>query len=345
MSSSFDPSAPLVEGGIFGLPHTPEEAEAVLIPVPWEATVSYGAGTRNGPEAVLQASRQLDLLDREAGKPYEKGISMLPIPDKIARQSEDARQLAEPVIRAGGLVNKEMIEAANGVNHLCREMNDWVAETARTWLNRKKLVGVVGGDHSVPFGLIQAVGERLPAFGILHIDAHADLRNAYEGFTWSHASIMHNVIEHVPAVSRLVQVGIRDYSPDEFEFIEANSGRIFTHFDADLRNRVYAGDPWIEIVRDVIRDLPPLVHVSFDIDGLDPTLCPHTGTPVPGGLSFTEAVALIREVVESGREIVAFDLNEVAPDPSGASEWDGNVGARLIYKMIGFAFQSRKAPA
>ena len=215
----------------------------------------------------------------------------------------------------------------------------WVRDTTRSFLARGKLVGVVGGDHSVPFGCIEAYAEKYPGLGVLHLDAHADLREAYEGFTWSHASIMFNVIKRVPGVAKLVQVAIRDLGEAEHAMIESSGGRIVTFFDAELARQRFDGVPWNRQVEQIVSELPRQVYLSFDIDGLDPLLCPHTGTPVPGGLSFQEACALIGGVVRSGRQIVGLDLNEVAPDPAGG-EWDGNVGARLLYKMIGWALKS-----
>ena len=223
------------------------------------------------------------------------------------------------------------------VNELCRDMNAWVHETCHLWLDRGKLVGLVGGDHSTSFGLIQAVSERHRGLGILHLDAHADLRRAYEGFDWSHASIMYNVMERCPGVAKLVQVGIRDFSGGEQEYMAGQPDRIATFFDPDLKTRMEDGEAWSALADEIVAALPELVHLSFDIDGLDPALCPHTGTPVPGGLSFPEAVSLLRKVHQSGRTVVGFDLTEVAPDPRGESDWDGNVGMRLLYKMTGYA--------
>lgn len=341
---AFDPNAAATGDGIYGLPHTPEEARVVLVPVPWDATCSYGAGASGGPEAILQASRQVDLLDRETGRPYEGGIAMLPSPEPVATWNGNARALAEPVIRAGGPDGTPgMAQAVEAVNALGAEMNGWVEATTRAWLDRGKLVGVVGGDHSVPFGFLRELAGRHPGLGILHLDAHADLRTAYEGFTWSHASIMANVLREIPGVARLIQVGIRDYGPEEEARILENPDRVRTFFDPDLKHRLYAGEPWLEITREIVGSLPETVYLSFDIDGLDPVLCPGTGTPVPGGLSFTETTALLRTLAESGRRIVGFDLCEVAPDAGGRSEWDGNVGARLLYKMIGFALRTEGA--
>jgi agmatinase len=343
MSVTFDPSSAARFDGIFGLPFSPEEARVVLIPVPWEATVSYGAGTANGPAAILEASRQVDLLDRETGRPYEAGIAMLPIPAEVRAWSDEARRFALPVIAAGGAGADPVLQKAQAVvTALGERMNAWVHAQTRRFIEAGKLVGVVGGDHSTPFGAIHAVAEQHPGVGVLHFDAHADLRQAYEGFRWSHASIMNNVVHELPAVARLVQVGIRDYCDEEETLIQGSNGRIRTYFDPDLRRALHDGETWNRIAGRIVADLPREVYVSFDIDGLDPALCPHTGTPVVGGLSFAEAVAVIRTVVESGRRIVAFDLNEVAPDPDGKSEWDGNVGARLLYKEIGYALLSSR---
>jgi agmatinase len=343
MSNDFDPDAAALEGsGIYGLPHAPEEAAVVLVPVPWDATTSYRAGTAGGPAAILEASKQVDLFDVETGRPYEGGIAMLPISDEIERWNAEARAAAEPIIAAGGRLSGPDDERALAlVNDLGGRVNDWVRAEVERWAAAGKIVGVVGGDHSVPYGAIAAMRARHPEMGVLHVDAHADLRQAYEGFTWSHASIMYNVVEGL-ALAQLVQVGIRDLGAAEHARIEGSDGRIVTFFDAELKERRFRGETWAAECERIVAALPREVWISFDIDGLDPTLCPHTGTPVPGGLSFAEACALIGEVAKSGRRIVGFDLNEVAPGPDG-DEWDANVGARLLYKLIGWTLVSRRA--
>jgi agmatinase len=339
--SSFDPSSAAVGGGIYGLPFTPEESRVVLVPVPWEATVSYGAGTADGPQAILEASRQVDLRDRDTNRPYEGGIALLPIPSEVRAWSDQARRRAQPVIANGGPGDRpELAQAVAEVNALGERMNEWVHAQCARWMQADRLVGVVGGDHSVPFGGMRAAAEQFPGLGVLHVDAHADLRDGYEGFRWSHASIMFNVARDIPGVERIVQVGIRDYSEDEDALIRENPDRLRTYFESDLRRLMHEGEHWARLMGRVVADLPARVWVSFDIDGLDPALCPHTGTPVPGGLSFNEMVGLLRMLVSSGRRVVGFDLSEVAPGPGG-SEWDANVGARVLYKLIGFALMSQ----
>jgi agmatinase len=240
------------------------------------------------------------------------------------------------VIESGGAGDHG--ERLAKVDALCEAMNGWVYDTTKTWLKKGKLVGVIGGDHSTPFGCIRAVAEQHPGLGVLHLDAHADLRDAYEGFTWSHASIMFNVVQRVPQVAKLVQVGIRDFGEAEHAVIQGSSGRIHTFFDARLARARLDGMPWREMVDAIVAELPREVYLSWDIDGLDPTLCPHTGTPVPGGLTFHQAVGLLEGLARAGKRIVGFDVNEVAPGPD--DEWDGNVGARLLYKMIGWALKT-----
>lgn len=336
---SFDPNAAAPpDSGIFGLPHTPAEARVVLIPAPWEATVSYGGGTSKGPEAILDASRQVDLYDLETGKPYEAGIAMLPIPADVLGWNETAKKLAAPIIEAGGAGSDPLLQKnLREVEALGERLNAWVEAETRRWIDAGKLVGLVGGDHSTPFGAIAAHSKKYPGMGILHFDAHADLRDAYEGFRWSHASIMANVLDRIPGVARLVQVGIRDFCEEEVDRIRSSDGRVKTFFDTELKGRLQDGETWARIAKSVVAELPQQVYVSFDIDGLDPALCPHTGTPVLGGQSFAEATRIMKEVVLSGRRIVGFDLNEVAP---GDTEWDANVGARVLYKEIGFALQT-----
>lgn len=336
---AFDPDAAAGAGsGIYGLPFTAEESRVVIVPVPFEATTSYGGGTSRGPAAILEASKQVDLFDHETGRPFEAGIAMLPIPKKVARWNADAKKIAAIVIEHGGANDKKTRAAAAKVNAISDNMNEWVYEKVSSLLDDGKIAVVVGGDHSVPFGAIRAYAERFPGLGILHLDAHADLRNAYEGFAWSHASIFHNVMTKIDGVAKLVQTGVRDLGVAESEMIESSGGRIVTFFDSDVAARKERGTPFAAIADDIIAALPNNIYLSWDIDGLDPTLCPGTGTPVPGGLSWNEAIGLLRAIRRAGKRIVGLDLCEVAP---GETEWDANVGARLLYKMIGFAVLSR----
>ena len=343
MSTAFDPNAPALAGsGIYGLPHRAEDAKVILVPVPFDATTSYGKGAADGPAAILRASRQVDLFDLDTGRPYDAGMNILEEPLEIRQLNGDARALAAKVIAVGGEVGEdpELCGALDACNAISARVDDQVYATVKQWLDAGKIVGTVGGDHATPYGAIRAHAERFPGLGVLHFDAHSDLRPAYEGFTCSHASIMYNVTRELTGVAKLVQVGIRDLSEEELTIIRESGGRIRAFFDPEIRRALRRGESFAAIAQRIAESLPREVYVSFDVDGLDPALCPHTGTPVPGGLSFTEVAGVLDAILESGRRIVGFDLNEVAPDPGG-SEWDANVGARVLYKLIGYTLLSQ----
>lgn len=343
---NFDPNGPGVEGQLFGLPFTPETSELVLIPVPWEVTVSYHSGTANGPRAIFEASTQVDLSVKDVPEAWKLGISMLPFSVNLLEENQRLRELADGYITS--LEKGEGIRPDNPVvvkiNEACENLNIYVKSTTQQWLAEKKLVALVGGDHSTPLGFLRALAEQHERFGILQIDAHADLRKAYQGFTYSHASIMYNALK-LPAVARLVQVGIRDYCDEELQVIDRAGGRVKTYFDQDIKEAMFQGTSWSSICDKVISDLPDKVYISFDIDGLNPTLCPNTGTPVPGGFEFAQVVFLIKKLAKSGKQIIGFDLNEVSPPPlneSGeTSDWDANVGARLLYQLCTWMAVSR----
>jgi agmatinase len=329
--SGFDCNGPGTAGNLFGLPFTPAEAEVVIIPVPWEVTVSYHTGTAKGPQAVLEASSQIDLAIRDIPDAWKLGVSMLPIPKDLQAESEKLRELSYQHIKS--LEAGEKLQQGNPIipkiNEACENLNIYVKSTVQRLVKEKKMVGLLGGDHSIPLGFLRALSETYDRFGVLQFDAHADLRKAYEGFTYSHASVMYNALK-LPAVSRLVQVGVRDYCDDELQLIERSMGRVMVHFDEDIKEQLYQGKTWDMLCDLILNDLPQLVYISFDIDGLNPKLCPNTGTPVAGGLEFEQAIYLLKKLVRSGRKIIGFDLNEVAP---GTDDWDANVGARLLYQL------------
>lgn len=341
---TFDPDAAAgPDSGLFGLPSDSAQAEAVVLPVPFDATASYRKGAALGPAAILQASRQIDLFDLVTGKPYERGVRMLEPDAEIAAANERATLLTERVY-AGEATEPEKAEIVREVDACGALVAERLHADATRVLEAGRLPVVLGGDHSSPFGAIQAAAEKHPGLGVLHFDAHADLRVAYEGFTYSHASILHNVLERTE-VSRLVQVGLRDVGEAEVRAIETSNGRVVPIWDHEWARAKLGGADLRALIRDALRPLPDEVWITFDIDGLDPVLCPNTGTPVPGGLTWHEAMLWLEEVAVSGKRIVGCDLNEVSPGP----DWkpgdedgiDAIVGARLLYRLIGTAFQTR----
>lgn len=323
----FDPAGVgLNNGNIFGFPFDYETADIIVFGVPWEVTVSSHSGTARGPQAVLEASTQLDFYDYDNPNGWKQGIYMPPIPEWIGKLGKTLRSPAGAVVAATEQGITPAKADLDRVNQGCEKLNSWLYQVACSALDDGKKIGTLGGDHSVPLGAIQALSERYPSFGILHIDAHCDLRQAYQGFWHSHASIMRNALE-IEQLSKLVQVGVRDVSHLEVAFAKASRGRVVLHHDTELKRSRYAGLLWQTLCTQIVSDLPEHVYISFDIDGLDPKLCPATGTPVPGGLELEEAFFLLKEVA-SARKIIGFDLCETGPD-----EWDGNVGARIVYKL------------
>ena len=314
---------------IFGSERSRQESELILIPVPWEVTTSYGAGASEGPQAIVNASAQIDYLDFEFGDIRKRGIYWEGPQEKIRSKSQKYKDMAQKVRQIGNVEDQRGLMA---VNKASQELNHWLYNKTLSAFAENKKVGVVGGDHSSPFGSIKAHCEKYPNLGILHLDAHADLRDAYQGFNHSHASILRNVMELREAPSTLVQVGVRDYCEEEFNYINKKEN-IKCFFDRELKRKLFSGTYWNDICHSIMGELANEVYVSFDIDGLSPESCPHTGTPVPGGLSYDQVVHLLSELRKSGKKVVGFDLCEVAPGPHG--EWDGNVGARLLYQLCG----------
>jgi agmatinase len=334
--SNYDPdyvSNP--NNNIFGLPSNEEDAKLIIVPVPWEVTVSYGAGTARAPEAICKASLQVDLYDPEVPDGWQQGYYMRAIDRKVLMKSDYLRKEAELYIdyiskgedvQANQFMRKTLVDVNEGAKYL----NKWVYEQTRALLDKGKLVGVLGGDHSTALGFFKAIAQTHNEFGILQIDAHCDLREAYAGFNYSHASIMYNALAEIPELQRLVQVGVRDYSRSEWEYVKNSNYRVVTYFDKEIKNRQFEGETWKQIAEEIVSKLPDKVFISFDIDGLDRKLCPHTGTPVPGGFETAEVFYIFRKVIESGRKIIGFDLSEVG---TSDSDWNANVGARVLFKL------------
>jgi agmatinase len=266
-----------------------DTASAVILPVPYDFTVSYQPGTRSGPRAILAASQNMEIWDDELGPTYRKGIhTMLDL---------------EPT--------------ALGPDAMCRRV-----EQAVGWiLDRGKLPVMIGGEHSLSGGAVNAAAARFKNLSVLQIDAHADMRDTYLDSPFSHACVMRRIREKVPAAS----VGIRSFSEEEAAYLRAHPVPMWS-----TRQFRALGGRW----EPILSALTDEVYVTFDVDGLDPSIMPATGTPEPGGLDWFEAVDLVRAVSERAR-IVGLDVVELAPMPGQvASDF---LAARLTYRMIGLA--------
>src|ERR1700694_2420231 len=233
--STFDPnSAGNPNNNIFGLPMSEEDARLVILPVPWEVTVSFGSGTARSAEQVMRASLQVDLFDPDFPEAWREGFFLKDPDRKILFKSDYLRKEAElyiDYISKGDAVenNQFMCKTLKEVTEGSYFLNNWVYQQTKTLLEKDKLVALLGGDHSTPLGFLKAIAEKHGDFGILQIDAHCDLRTSYEGFIYSHASIMYNAIKEVPQLQKLLQIGVRDYSPGEQDFIRQHQERIRTY--------------------------------------------------------------------------------------------------------------------
>ncbi len=326
----YNPSDPGKKGTIFGLPYSLEESDLIFLPVHLDATVSYSDGTAKAPSLILSESSQLDLSLTSIDKAWTMKMAMHP---KIFSKSQNEihRGRAKNVIKAIESGKKPDQEQVAFINEFCHKVAEEIQGLSDSLMELGKIVAVIGGDHSSSLGLINAVAKRNNEFGILQIDAHMDLRNAYEGFKYSHASIMYNALAN-QNLSHLTQVGTRDFCEEEEEVIRQNEDRITVFFDEDCFGRKLSGFNWKNQCEEMVDTLPQNVYISFDVDGLEPSLCPNTGTPVPGGLSFNEAIYLTEQVVRSGRKIIGFDVCETGNHP-----WDANVSSRIIYRLAALA--------
>ena len=340
---NFDPSQPgLADATIFGLPFSAEQSEIIILPVPWEVTVSYGAGASDGPSAVFDASFQVDLCHQDFPELWKLGIFYDQAPEQWLTNSNAYKALAQPIIKAlesgEDLANHpDLVANLQNINNVCRHLHTEVKERTLFWTNQGKKVILLGGDHSTPLGYYEALAANHDTFGILHLDAHMDLRSAYEGFTYSHASIMYNALK-ISNISKIVQVGIRDFCQQEVDQVTEQNGRVIVHTDSDLKAAAFDGISWKQQCDTIIAELPQKVAISFDIDGLYPWYCPNTGTPVPGGFSFEQATYLFNKLGSSGKQIIGIDLVEVAP--GAHDDWDGNVGARMLFHLCGIFAQN-----
>ena len=329
----FDPNAPSESGsGVFGLHEDLGTAAVELIPVPIDATASYGTGSSAGPDAIREASHQVDLEDDQFGGFWPAGMVMREPDLRVTQINTRLRELVAAARTGDSTVLGE-------INRLGEEYTVLVRTRCESAIAAGRVPGVIGGEHAVSLGAMAAAAAAGP-LGVLHIDAHFDLREAYEGFTHSHASVMFNAVDRIPSIERVVSVGVRDFCVEERDRAHALGDRWVSHTDRTMSRRLAGGERFGVIAAEIASALPDRVYITMDIDGLDPALCPGTGTPVPGGLSFAHWCALLDALSAAGKTIAGFDLVEVAPHPA-LGEWDANVGARVLFKLCGLAIRSR----
>ena len=327
-----------------------EQSPLVLIPVTWSVTASYGLGTDKAPSLIRKASNQLDFFNPLFKCSYNDKIHFLKEDSIILSLNEQALSWVKDLRHQ----TKKDSNSYEIINEACYSMIDWVYEKSCKMLSKGKIPAVVGGDHSVSQGLVKAIGEKYKGdYGLLHLDAHADLRVEYEGFKYSHASVIYNVLQLESAPKKIVQVAVRDFCEEEYNLIQKEDS-IECFFDDWIYNQMFEGQSWAKLCEKMVSQLPKQVYISLDVDALNWTYAPDTGTPVPGGMSFNQVLYLLTELKRQNKKLIAFDVVETA----GASfkkeelskdklfshrlEWNGNVSARLLYYLSGLALDSFK---
>lgn len=276
-----------------------DDSKVVIVSAPYEHTVSYGGGTKYGPEAIINASQFVEFYDEEFDRElcFEQGICTI-----------------EP-IEFGGKANKEAL--------------DMIYDQVKELLAKDKFVITLGGEHTISSAPIKAHHEKYPNMSVLQFDAHSDFRDTYEGSKYSHASIMARVAEFFPN-DKITQVGIRAQCIEEANFIKEN--KVNTFYANAIRRGVH-GQDWQQSVVDTLADE---VYITFDVDYFDPSIMPATGTPEPDGFLYHETLDLLRKIKESGKRVIGFDVVELAP-MEGLSHPD-ILTASLIYKMLNIGY-------
>ncbi len=277
-----------------------KEAEAVILPIPYEATTTYGAGTREGPEAILNASRQVELWDEDYNWDPSTAI-------RLATAAPILPEVAGP-----------------------QAMLDKIKRVVQPWVSQGKLICALGGEHTITVALVQACQTRYPDFTVVALDAHADMREAYDGSKLSHACVMRRLYE----LGRpLTLMGVRSYSQEERQLLQ-----VAPRFKLFKAKEMQTPEGW-QAALDHLRALPGPVYLTIDLDALDPSIMPAVGTPEPGGLSYYQTLTIISTLAQRG-PIIGLDLVELAPIPGHrVSEF---TAARLLYKALGYIYQSRK---
>jgi agmatinase len=277
-----------------------QDAEAVVLPIPYEATTTYGSGTREGPEAILAASRQVELWDEENNWDPSQKV-------KLTTALPIATEASGP-----------------------QAMLDKIRKVVQPWVSQGKLVLALGGEHTVTVALVQAVQTKYPDVTVVALDAHADLRDSYEGTKLSHACTLRRVYE---SGRPLVLMGTRSYSKEEADLLWV-APRMKLFKAADL----HTPEGWGSAMEH-LKQIPDPVYITIDLDALDPGVMPAVGTPEPGGLTYSQVLTIISTLTQRG-PVIGLDLVELAPIPGNrVSEF---TAARILYKAIGYIYQQRR---
>ncbi|MEA3496357.1 MAG: arginase family protein, partial [Bacteroidota bacterium] len=315
--------------GIFGLPFDTEDSELVILPVPWDVA-SSNHGSSTAPEEILKASKKISLFREDNSDVWKNGIALHKIPKKWQESSQELIKISRKIKRNNnGSINKQnssqLIELYKNVNYSNIILKEWVEDKCNEYLDKKILMGVLGGDHSVAIGFLNSLAKKNKNIGLLQIDAHSSLRQEPEGFDFSHNSFAYQALK-IKEIKNIIQVSTRETTYAENKNskseLSENGKRLKTYSDNYLKRKLFKGTTWQMLANEIISGLPKNVYLSIDIDALQQWLCPNSEKAVPGGMSFEELVVLISILRDSGKKIIGFDLCGVTPSKTKKDSWD-----------------------
>ena len=302
-----------------------------IYPVPCDLTTTFHHGASQGPSQIKAVFHQLDDSHPFSSNNYD--LIFEPTSQRIIDLQSSYADISRAIIdtcNQGQVLSQIQQTSLHDINQACSEINQIVYSDCLDLFSRGPIL-LCGGEHGVGVGCTRALGEKHASFGVLQMDAHMDCRVQYFGYDYSHASVMTHYSK-LDAVNAITQVGIRDYDASELDFQHSSSTTFNVFNDYDMKKRLFDGETWASICSDIVETLPQYVFISFDIDVLCPSLCPGTGTPVPGGLSYNQAAYLLEKVMIN-RQIIGAELVEVSNQENNT--WDAVVGARILQLLAG----------
>lgn len=313
-------------GNFAALPHIGDEAGIVYLPVPWDATTSGMKGTANGPENILRHSLEIDLFDHRTPEAWCLGHQFLQIEESTSLLNMETRDIVQAYRKGHG----DLLQ----IDQACERIHQEIYEKIDQWQADRRLIVLVGGEHSISYGSIRSHLERFPKMHVLQLDAHMDLRKAYEGIKFSHASIFYNVLNYLP-LTGLYQLGVRDLCREEWALAERDD-RVHFILAEDIYSQKARGISFHNQLGQFLNSISDEIYLSIDIDVLEPHYCPNTGTPVPGGLSFWDILQVVDAIHKLGKKIVGLDLVETG----GTGYTDGFTAAKLLYLVASRVYRA-----
>ncbi|MBC8342709.1 MAG: arginase family protein [Bacteroidetes bacterium] len=334
----------ILSEGIFGLPFDLEESEAVIIPVPWDVTAPHD-GAADAPDAIFQASKSISLYQEKLEDAWKAGIYMHNIPLKWKESSYQLRKIRNRIHKRH---SKKMTDAkraeqskdCKNINLTSRLLNEWVEQISSEYLKDNKLVGLLGGGQAISSGFLTSLSRKYDHFGILHLDAHADLLSTYEGLEFSDFSSMHYALK-LSQVKKLVLAGCREILYSEQHVIEKNYQLIKLFSDKYIKEKHFRGNTLKMMISEIISPLPKNVYISFDAAIMQAEIMPNVGFPQPSGFSFEEISFLFSEIQQSGKKIIGFDLSGIRPRKEN-NYWEAKLGAHLLFELSSLMINTLK---